>query len=139
MRSRRCRLKRGYQSNGGRDVRRLGNTGAQNRSNLGRQVRRSRQLGLENMYQYNNSGNVLGYMPPLIDEHTILRHLVCNANGIKPYPNDEGMISMSSNFKSNPGWIGNHCRNKCGMAEIWMEGKYIPNIKKNFWGRKNRI
>jgi hypothetical protein len=29
------RMKRGYQSNGGRDGRRLGNTGAQNRSNRG--------------------------------------------------------------------------------------------------------
>jgi hypothetical protein len=38
-------------------------------------------------------------MPPPINEHAILRYIGGNANGIKPYPNDEGMISMSSNLR----------------------------------------
>jgi hypothetical protein len=38
-------------------------------------------------------------MPPPIDEHAILRHVGGNANGIKPYPNDEAMISMNSNLR----------------------------------------
>jgi hypothetical protein len=96
---RRRRLKSGYQRNGGRDGRRLGNTGAQNRSNRGRQVRHSRQLALANMYQYNNSGKVFGDMPPPIDENAILRHIGGNANGVKPYLNDEGKISMISNLR----------------------------------------
>jgi hypothetical protein len=41
---RRRRLKMGFQRNGGRDGRRLSNTGAQNRYNRGRQARHSRQL-----------------------------------------------------------------------------------------------
>jgi hypothetical protein len=94
-----CRLKRGYQRSGGRDGRRLGNTGAQHRSNRGIQVLHSRQLGLANKYQYNSSGKVFGDIPPPIDEHAILRNVEGNANGIKPYPNDEGMISMSSNLR----------------------------------------
>jgi hypothetical protein len=38
-------------------------------------------------------------MPPPIDEHAILRHVGGNANGIKPYPKDAGMISMSSSLR----------------------------------------
>jgi hypothetical protein len=56
------------------------------------------------MYQYNNSGKVSGDMPPTIDEHAILRHVGVNANRIKPYPNDEGMISMISNLKEMLSW-----------------------------------
>jgi hypothetical protein len=51
------------------------------------------------MYQYANSGKVYGDMPPPIDEHAILRHAGGNANGIKPYPKDVGMISTSSNLR----------------------------------------
>jgi hypothetical protein len=51
------------------------------------------------MYQYNNSEKVYGDMPPPIDEHAILRHVVGNSNGIKPYPNDEGLISINSNLR----------------------------------------
>jgi hypothetical protein len=29
----------------------------------------------------------------------------------------------------SPGRIGKHWRNKCGLAEIRMAGKYIPNMK----------
>jgi hypothetical protein len=38
-------------------------------------------------------------MPPTIDEHAILRHVVGNANGIKSYPNDKRMISINSNLR----------------------------------------
>jgi hypothetical protein len=62
-------------------------------------VRRIQQVGLANMYQYNNTGEMYGDMPPPIDEHAILRHIGGNANGIKPYPNDEGMIAMKSNLR----------------------------------------
>jgi hypothetical protein len=51
------------------------------------------------MYQYTNSGKIYGDMHPPIDEHTILRPIGGNANGIKPYPKDAGMISMSSNLR----------------------------------------
>jgi hypothetical protein len=34
-----------------------------------------------------------------MDEHAILRHVGGNANGIKPYTNDKGMISMISNLR----------------------------------------
>jgi hypothetical protein len=56
------------------------------------------------MYQYTNSGKVYGDMPPPIDEHAILRHVGGNANGIKPYPKDAGMISMTRNLR------GRHAR-----------------------------
>jgi hypothetical protein len=96
---RRRRLKRGYKRNGVRDGRRLGNTGAQNPSNRRRQATHSQQLGLANMYQYNNSGKVFGDTPPPIDEHAILIHVGGNAHGIKPYPNDEEKISIRSNLR----------------------------------------
>jgi hypothetical protein len=51
------------------------------------------------MYHYSNSGKVYGDMPPPIGEHAIVRHVGGNANGIKPYPKDAGMISMSSNLR----------------------------------------
>jgi hypothetical protein len=38
-------------------------------------------------------------MPLPIDEHDTLRHVGGNENGIKPYHNDKGMISMSSNLR----------------------------------------
>jgi hypothetical protein len=95
---RRRRLKRGFQRNGGRDERKTTNTGTQNRSNRGRQTRYGRQLRLENMYQYTNSGKVYGDMPPQIDEHATIRHVGGNANVIRPYPKDAGMISMSNNL-----------------------------------------
>jgi hypothetical protein len=58
-----------------------------------------RQLGLAHMYQYGDTGEVYGDMPLPIDEHDTLRHVGGNANGIKPYANDKGMISMSSNLR----------------------------------------
>jgi hypothetical protein len=51
------------------------------------------------MYQYTNSGKVYGDMPPPIDERATLRHVGGNANGIRPYPKDAGMISMCSNLR----------------------------------------
>jgi hypothetical protein len=51
------------------------------------------------MYQYSNMGKVYRDMPPSIDEHAILRHMGGGVNGIKPYPNDKGMISMNSNLR----------------------------------------
>jgi hypothetical protein len=51
------------------------------------------------MYQYTNSGKKYGGMPRPIDEYAILRHVEGIANGIKPYPKDAGMISMSSNLR----------------------------------------
>jgi hypothetical protein len=97
---RHIRLKSGFQRNGGRSERRKANSGTQNRSNRGRQARHSPQLRLANMYQYTNSGKeVYGDMPPPIDEHATLRHVGGNANGIRPYPKDVGMISMSSNLR----------------------------------------
>jgi hypothetical protein len=56
-------------------------------------------------------------MPPPIDENAILRHLGGKGNGIKPYPNYEGVISMNNNL------TGLHAGSvsivkKCGMAEI---------------------
>jgi hypothetical protein len=47
------------------------------------------------MYQYSNSGKVYGDMPPPIDKRATLRHVGRNANGIRPYPKDAGMISLS--------------------------------------------
>jgi hypothetical protein len=44
------------------------------------------------MYQYSNTGNAHGDMPPSIDEHAIIRYLGWDANAIKPYPNDTGMV-----------------------------------------------
>jgi hypothetical protein len=95
----RRRLKRRYQRNGGRDERRTTNTGTHSRSNRGRQTRYSRKLGLENMYQYIISGKIYGDMPPPIDKRATLRHVGGNANGIRPYPKDVGMISMCSNLR----------------------------------------
>jgi hypothetical protein len=93
------RLKRGYQRNGRRDDRRTTNTGTLNRSNRGRKTRYSRQLGLTNMCQYTNSGKVYGNMPGPIDEHATLRLVGGNANEIRPYPKDAGMISMCSSLR----------------------------------------
>jgi hypothetical protein len=50
------------------------------------------------MYQYTNSWKVYGDMPPPIDERATLRHVGGNANVIRPYPKDAGMISMCSNL-----------------------------------------
>jgi hypothetical protein len=52
-------------------------------------------MGLSNMYQNGDTGKVYGDMPPPIDEHAILRHMGVNANGIKPYHNDKGLISIN--------------------------------------------
>jgi hypothetical protein len=38
-------------------------------------------------------------MPPPIDEQATLRHVGGNANGIRPYPKDVGMISMCNNLR----------------------------------------
>jgi hypothetical protein len=51
------------------------------------------------MYQYNNSGKVYGYMPPPINERATLIHVGGNANGIRPYSTDAGMISICSNSR----------------------------------------
>jgi hypothetical protein len=56
-------------------------------------------MGLSNMYQYSNTGKLYIYMPPPIDKHAILIHVGGNENGIKPYPNYKGMISMNSNLR----------------------------------------
>jgi hypothetical protein len=56
-------------------------------------------MGLSQMYQYGDTGKVYGYMTLPINEHDTLRHVGGNANGIKPYANDKGMISMSSNLR----------------------------------------
>jgi hypothetical protein len=58
-----------------------------------------RQLGLAHMYQYGDTGKFYGDMPLPIDEHDTLIHVGGNANGIKTYGNDKGMISMSSNLR----------------------------------------
>jgi hypothetical protein len=55
-------------------------------------------MGLSHMYQYGDTGKVYGDMPLPINEHDTLIHVGGNANGIKPYTNDKGMISMSSNL-----------------------------------------
>jgi hypothetical protein len=51
------------------------------------------------MYQYTNSEKVYWDTPPRIDEHAALRHVGGNANGIRPYPKDTGMISMCSSLR----------------------------------------
>jgi hypothetical protein len=51
------------------------------------------------MYQHGYTGKVYGYMPLSINEHDTLRHVGGNTNGIKPYHNDKGMISMNSNLR----------------------------------------
>jgi hypothetical protein len=51
------------------------------------------------MYQYTNSGKVDGDMPQPIDERATLRHVGVNANKIRPYHKDAGMISMCSNLR----------------------------------------
>jgi hypothetical protein len=56
-------------------------------------------MGLSHMYQYGDTGKVYGYKPLPIDEDDTLRHVGGNADRIKPYPNDKGMISMSSNLR----------------------------------------
>jgi hypothetical protein len=100
VQTRRRRLKRGYLRNGERDVRRIqGNNGTHNQSAHRRQQRRMRRLGLAHMYQYGDTGKVYGDIPLPIDEHDTLIHVGGNANGIKPYANDTGMISMSSNLR----------------------------------------
>jgi hypothetical protein len=47
------------------------------------------------MYQYGDTGKVYGDMPLPIDEDDTLRHVGGNANRIKTYANDKGVISMS--------------------------------------------
>jgi hypothetical protein len=97
---RRRRLKRGNLRNGGRDVRRSqGNNETHNRPTGGRQQRRTRQMGLSHVHQYGDTRKVYGDMQLPKDEHDTLRHVGGNANWIKPYPNDKGMISMSSNLR----------------------------------------
>jgi hypothetical protein len=56
-------------------------------------------MGLSHIYQFGNTGKVCGDMQFPIDEHAILSHVGGNANGIKTYPNDKGMISMNSNLR----------------------------------------
>jgi hypothetical protein len=56
-------------------------------------------MGLVHMYQYGDTGKLYGDMPMPIDEHDTLRHMGGNADGIKPYTNGNGMISMSSNLR----------------------------------------
>jgi hypothetical protein len=51
------------------------------------------------MYQYGDTGKVYRDMPSPIDEHAILIHVGGNANGIKSYPKEKGMISMNSNLR----------------------------------------
>jgi hypothetical protein len=51
------------------------------------------------MYQYGDTGKVYGGMPLPIGEHDTLRHVGGNANRIKPYTNDKGMLSMSTNVR----------------------------------------
>jgi hypothetical protein len=51
------------------------------------------------MYQYTNSGKFYVDMPPPIDGRATLRHVGGNANGIRPYPKDAGMISMCGNLR----------------------------------------
>jgi hypothetical protein len=90
----------GYLRNGGRDVRRSqGNNETHNLSARGQQQRRTRKMGLSHTNQYGYRGKVNGDMPLPIDEHDTSRHVGGNTNGIKPYANDKGIISMSSNLR----------------------------------------
>jgi hypothetical protein len=56
-------------------------------------------MGLAHMYQYRDTGKLQSDMPLPIDEHDTLRNVDRNVNEIKPYANDKGMISMSSNLR----------------------------------------
>jgi hypothetical protein len=91
--------KKGIPTEWGRDVGRTqGNNRTHDRSTHGRQQWRTRQLGLAHMYQYGDTKKVYGDMPLPIDEHDTLTHVGGNANRIKPYANEKGIISMNSNF-----------------------------------------
>jgi hypothetical protein len=128
----RRRLKKGFQRNGGRDERRIANSVTQSRSNRGRQARHSQQLGLANMYQYTNSGKVYEDMPTPIDEHATLRHVGGNANGIKPYPKDAGMISMSSSLRGlQAGSVSIGKTNVEWQKYEWWENTY-QTLRKTF-------
>jgi hypothetical protein len=73
-------------------------------------------------------------MPPPIDEHAIaiLRHVGGNANGIKPYPNDEGMISMNSNVRElQAGLVSTVKTNVEWQKFDWRENTY-QTLRKTF-------
>jgi hypothetical protein len=72
-------------------------------------------------------------MSPLINEHAIRRHVGGNTHRIKPYP-EEAVDLDEHQSKRTSGRIGMHWRNKCGVTEILMEGKYLPHIKKKRFG-----
>jgi hypothetical protein len=44
-------------------------------------------------------GKFMGICPPPIDERATLIHVGGNANGIRPYPKDAGMVSICSNLR----------------------------------------
>jgi hypothetical protein len=88
------------------------------------------------MYQYTNSGKVYGDMPPPIDEHATLRHVGGNANGIKSYPKDARVISMSSNLKGlQVGSVRIVETNVEWQKYEWRENTY-QTLRQNFGGAR---
>jgi hypothetical protein len=90
------------------------------------------------MYQYTNSGKVYGDIPPPIDARATLIHVGGNSKGLRTKVVSQGRrddLDVQQLMRSSV-QIGKHWRNKCGVAKIRMEGKYIPSIKKNFWSAR---
>jgi hypothetical protein len=101
-------------------------------STHGRQQRSTRQLGLAHMYQYGDTGKVYGDMPLPIDEHDTLRHVGGNANRIKPYDNNKGVISMSSNLRGlQAGSVSIIESNVESQEYEWKENTY-QTLRKTF-------
>jgi hypothetical protein len=84
------------------------------------------------MYQYIDTGKVYRDTPLPIYEHAILRHVGGNANGIKPYPNDRGMLSMNSNlWVLQAGSVSIIESNVEWQEYEWRENKY-QTLRKTF-------
>jgi hypothetical protein len=67
-----------------------------------------------------------------IDEHAILRHIGGSANGIEPYPNDEGMRLMNSNLRGlQAGSISFVKTNVKWQRFEWRENTY-QTLRKTF-------
>jgi hypothetical protein len=83
------------------------------------------------MYQYGYTGEVYSDMPLPIDEHDTLRHMGGNANGIKPYANEKGMISMSSNLRGLQAGSASIIESNVEWQEYeWRENTYQTLRKK---------
>jgi hypothetical protein len=89
-------------------------------------------MGLANMYQYGDTGKVYGDIPLPIHEHDTSRHVGGNANGIKPYTKNKGMLSMSSNLRGLQAGSVSIIESKVECQEYeWRENTY-QTLRKTF-------